>query len=623
MNRCGAVRPPAAIPLALGALILCTAAAQTPCTATPTFQLCELVFELDGQEAAAHPNPYLTVSLHAELRSPRHRTFLLHAFWDGGRRLVIRMAPTEPGEWDYRLTSNISRFSGQSGRFTANDSGSPGFIKPANVQHWSYTAVQKPHLWMGDTMYRFATMDQAAFDTILQARAAQKFNHIRGLILGEDPSRAFPAPDRPNPDHFRQVDQRVTAMNERGIIADLILGGDQNQLANLFPNWQQRERYLRYVVSRYSAMNVTWQLVQEFEEYENGRALMKELGGAMRKMDPYNHPRTTHTVATSGPLAADGWMDHILYQSSDDHLAVAEGLIYTMPRVNAEFGYEDSGAGRSHPHHGDTDTFRKRLWNATMSGLYPTFGNTGTYGGRQVALDAKYAESPGAKLMTSWFEFFLRTRYWDLRPHFEVDGGRALAVPGIEYIVYVEKPGPIEMATEKHGYDTYWFNPRSGELRKEKKNYDGRRFTGEPPDSSGDWVLHLSRDGRKEGMLRSYRFDYAETPILMQEIEQNPKLVPFEIVEPAADELTAGQPVPFAVKLKRETRATRTMLYSWSAESTADGLGYRVLGGGAKGTFRIPAGIATRYPAVLNLRVTAVNANGKVYTSDRVYRLNR
>jgi hypothetical protein len=592
---------------------------QTPCPATPTFQICELVFELNDQEAEAHPNPYLSVELRAELRSPRHRTFMMHAFWDGGRRLAIRLTPTEPGTWLYRVTSNIARFTGQTGEFAAEDSGSPGFITPANVQHWSYTAVRKPHLWMGDTMYRFATMDRAAFDAVLEARASQKFNHIRGLLLGEAPERAFPTPDRPEAAHFREVDSRVRAMNARGIIADLILGGDQNQLAKLFPTWQQRERYIRYVASRYGAMNVTWQIAQEFEEYENGRALMKELGLALKKFDPYAHPRSAHTVATSGALAGDGWMDYIVYQSSNDELGAVESQIFPMPRVNAEFAYEDSGAGRSHAHHVDADIFRRRLWNATMNGQYPTFGNTGTYGGRQIAPDAKFADSPGAKLMTGWFDFFQRTRYWDLAPHFDVDGGRALALPSVEYIVYVEKPGPVEVGTERHGYDVYWYNPRSGVLTKEKKNFDGDRFTGEPPDKSGDWVLHLSRDGRKEGMLRSYRFE--ARPILMQEIEQNVQLVPFEIVEPASEELSLGKAIPFQVKLKRATRATRHMIYLWTGEATADGLGYRVIGTGAKGELRIPAGIAKKLPAVINLRVTALNANGKAYAVDRVYRL--
>ena len=62
-------------------------------------------------------------------------------------------------------------------------------------------------------------------------------------------------------------------------------------------------------------------------------------------------------------------------------------------------------------------------------------------------------------------------------------------------------------------------------------------------------------------------------------------------------------------------------LYVWTGEVAADGQGYRVLGAGPSGTLTLPADLATRYPAVLNLRLTGMNANGKVYTLDKVLRL--
>src|SRR5215467_12451608 len=113
--------------------------AQNPCSNTPAYSPCELVFELNAQDAAAHPNPYVTVEIKAEFRSPRHRTFLLPAYWDGGKRMVIRFAPSEAGQWDYRLSGNIKQFDGQQGSFTAAASEAPGFVRPANVHHWAYT----------------------------------------------------------------------------------------------------------------------------------------------------------------------------------------------------------------------------------------------------------------------------------------------------------------------------------------------------------------------------------------------------------------------------------------------------------------------------------------------------
>ncbi len=597
------------------------AGAQPACPPTPIYSPCDLVFELPAGAASEHSNPWTSVQLQAEFRSPRHQTFLMPGFWDGGRRLVIRFAPTDAGDWDYRVSSNLREFDGALGKITATPADTPGFIKVANVRHFATTEIVKPHLWMGDTNYRFGFMDRALFEKFVEARAAQRFNHLRGLVIGgpEDSAKIFPAADRIDPEHFRELDQRILFMNRKGITADLVLASDENHLANLFPTWQQRERYVRYVVARYAPMNVTWQGVQEFEEYKDGRALMKEIGLLLKRLDPYQHPRSTHTVATSSPLLGDGWMNYVTYQSSDDQLGAIEHQFYAAPAVNAEFAYEDSGAGKSHPHHVDTDTFRHRLWNITMDGQYVTYGNTGTYGGKAFPQEAKYLDAPGAQQMTHWFDFMSRTRFWDLEPHFDVDGGRALALEGIEYIVYVEKPsGPVEVLVLKHGYDVAWVNPITGESIKQKE-YKGEKFVGEPPDRSHDWILHISREGRKESMLRSYKFESRPVPI--QEIEQNPQKVPYEIAEPAGDEISLSKPPKFATKLKRETRATREMMFLWTGEAAADGQGHRVLGTGKEGTLRIPKTIAKVFPAVLNIRVAALNANGKAYAIDRVYRL--
>lgn len=607
----------------LGVLIPLAAASiwgQTNCTSPAVYVPCDLVFEMTDTESKAHPNPYLTVELSAEVRSPSYKTIKALGFWDGGKRMIARFAPIETGEWVYRISSNLKSADGKQGKLAAAASDRPGFIQPANVHHWFYPDNLQPHLWMGDTCYRFATVDRALFEQFADARAAQKFNHLRGFILGgeDDAQKVFPSPDQLNPDHFRQLDERILYLNRKGIIADLILAADENHLVKLFPTWQQRRRYVSYVVSRYAAMDVTWQGVQEFEEYENGRALLKEIGVLLMELDPYSHPRSTHTVSTSAPLLSDKWMNYVVYQSSDDHLGSIEHQLYPAPFVNLEFAYEDSGAGRSHPHHVDTDTFRRRLWNATMNGQYPTFGNTGTYGGSKFPAEAKYLDSPGAKQMSHWNDFFSKTRHWELEPYFDVDGGRAVALEDVEYIVYLEKPGPVELLVRKRTYDVNWFNPITGQYTKQK-DWKGERFIGQPPAGDHDWVLHLSREGRKEGMLRSYKFE--SRTILMQEVETAAKLVPFEIVGPSAEELSLTNPARFEVKVTRDTRATRSMRWLWTGDVVAGGQGYRVVRTGPQGRLRLPTGLAPSYPAVLHLRLYGMNLVGKVYSLDRVYRL--
>ncbi len=433
---------------------LALAQTSTTCNNTPAYTPCELVFELSDRDAAAHPNPYASVELRAEVRSPRNRTISIPGYWDGGRRMVIRLAPTDGGQWAFHLIANVAALNDQTGTFTATDSDASGFIKAANMHHWSYTERQKPHLWMGATELRFAFLDDAAFRTMADARAEQKFNHLRGWVTGDGSDAAYSAPDSPKLEQFRNLDERVRYLNRKGIVADLVLAGGEGTLTKLFPTPEQRRRFVRYVVGRYAAMNVTWQCVENFEDYPDARALLKEIGAALKDADGFQHPRSAGARVTSAPLLDDGWMDFAAYGNTDDNVGAIEHQLYPVPFVNLQIGGADAAAAAS----------RHRLWNATMDGQYPTLA--------QGAADAS--------AMSVWFDVLSATRHWELEPYFDVDGGRALALEDTEYLVYIEKPGPLELTVAKHGYDVFWIDPATGETV--RKKFSGDHFTGAPPD---------------------------------------------------------------------------------------------------------------------------------------------
>ncbi len=104
----------------------------------------------------------------------------------------------------------------------------------------------------------------------------------------------------------------------------------------------------------------------------------------------------------------------------------------------------------------------------------------------------------------------------------------------------------------------------------------------------------------------------------VQEVEVDAKKVPFEIVQPK-DDFSVSVPPRFEAKLTRQTRGTRSMMYLWTGEVSVDSQGFRVLGSGTEGTLQVPRNLAHRYPATVNIRLYGMNANGKVYSIDRVY----
>jgi len=540
------------MPWVMLVLLALPLAAQPTCPATPSWSPCDLVFDLEGDEK---PD---AVELRAEFRSPHHRTYLMRAFRDGDRRFVIRFSPTEGGAWDYRLSSSISRFEGKLGQFNATESDSPGFVKVANVHHFQ-TENGKPHLWMAAGAENFMGVARADLDALVAARAKEKFTHLRVTLDAQA--------------DLVEAAERIRAINRQGLTADIMF-------AAIPEDSKEREIYITNVVTRLAAFNITWAGFPAYERVPHGRAILKDTGALLKKLDPYQHPRMTMAEVTSAPLLADAWENMIVYGTTDANIVGVEHQFYQAPALAT--GIKNT----------------RDLWNATMNGQYPGDGS-GEY-------------------MSVWYDFMAGNRYWDLEPYFGLDGGRGLALEGVEYIIYVERPGPVEVTLEHHGYDVAWINPANGE-RTKQKDYRGERFTGEPPDRSHDWVLHISREGEKAGMLKSVKFESRDVPV--QEITLAGEKPVFDIPEPEENEVSMAQALKFALKVRKDTRATRSLLVEWTAEVSADGEGYRVAGTGMQGTLKVPPAIVKNFPAVLSLHANIVNANGKAYMVDRIFKL--
>jgi hypothetical protein len=567
------------------------ACGQTVCPPTPEFTPCDLVFDIPSAKGGQ------PIDLQAEFRSPHQSTGLVKAFWDGGTRWVIRYTPAESGAYAWRITSTLPGLGGKEGQFTSTPVDKPGWLRAANVHHFAFVDAANPnnltpHLWMGAVVPGFGAMPLGQWKSLVDTRASQHFNHL-GVTLVDESS----GPNFRSPEFFRSVEEKLRYANSKGLLVDIAFFGPNGLMDKLLPTHDDRQQWFTYALSRLAAYDVTWQGLEGWESYDNGRELLKEIADYLSNLDPYKHTRSTRTNLSSGPLVDDGWLRYRSYQTSnDDSVAAIDQQIYQYPAVN---NFASDAV--------DADTFRHRLWNAAMSGAYPS---------------AVIPNEQAANAMKVWYEFMEGTRHWELEPFFDLDNGRGLALEEVEYIIYLEKPGPVMVHLEKHGYDGRWLNPANGQSVK-LKEIKTEVFTAEPPDRTHDWVLQISREGHKASMLKSYKFTSREQDITLQEVEGNPEKVPFDVVEPSGDNLSLSSPAAYAVKLKRETKALQHMTYEWTGEVTVDNRSYRVIGTGANGTFRIPANIAREFPAALHVKITGMNGLGKVYVLDRNYTLTK
>ena len=554
---------------------------------------CELSFEWRDGELPNGASPYKDELLDIEFRSPRHTTYLMHGFWDGGHTLRVRFTPLESGAWTYHIQSSIRRFDSQEMSFNVADTSAPGFVAVANVRHW-WTTNKQPHLWLSASA-PFLEMDQASFESWLDARKHDGFTHVRGpLLTMHGPAKPVSADGQPNLVYFAALDDHLLAAVNRGFTLDLLIADDSFLRSGAFNDWERRDALVRYLIARYGGLNLTWQGVEHFEDRAGSRALLKDLAALLQKYDSFQHPRSTDARVSSSPLLPDSWMTYLIEASPRPELAAVEHQFTAQPEIHV--------ISATAP-----DAFRHELWNLTANGEYPS-----------VSYEALQNEA-NAKAIRTWVKIISDTRHWEFEPYFDVSGVRAVGLEEIGFIAYAEKPGIVEITLPKHKYNPFWINPATGE-EVPLKDYRGEVFSRPTPDNSHDWILDCEREGHKESMLKSVRFESIDAPI--QEVETDPSKIPFQIVDPEGEQVLPGIPVPFQIKLTKNNRATRDVQYVWWGEMVAaDGEGARLLGVGPSGTFTIPKESIRDPGSTLNVRLLAINANGKAYELDKVYRL--
>ena len=599
--------------VAILALLLAPASAAKDleaCGSVPVYDPCEIRVEVPGTELSSHSNPYASVTLRAEFRSPKGgRTKVMPAFWNGGNQFTLRFSPDFEGRWDYRLISNIESLDKRTGSFQAVEARTPGFIQVFNSRYFKYPLTNTPHFWLGTTMLAAGNASWESFKAFADKRSEQGFTHMRVSVLGPpgNAKRAFEAPEAPWIEYFAELDRRIAYLHGLGFVTDLVLANSGGELESLFPRIRQRDRYVRYVCARYSAFSVTWQGLLEWESHASGSKLLKQLAASLDKHDPYSHPKSTGATVSSAPLAHEGWQDYFIQNRVDPALASIEFEMQRAPFVNTGVGLGAS-----------PDAARRQAWTAASRGHYVTLS--------EASADP---ESELAAQMERLVQFFSQSRYFDLQPHYRVVGGAALAlqrVPrwaeeaiGIEYIVYAEQPGLIELVMPKHEYSVSWYDPSDGSWHDQKKKFKGDRYRSRTPSDDRDWVLYLRREGKKKGYNKSFILE-SKTP-RFREVEHLQAELPFDIQLPSANEIRVGQEHDFNATLRKNTIAAKRMVWLWTGEVAGAGRGTRVLGTTQSGRFTVPAELVGSYPATLSVRLVGLDGAGRLFEAFRPYSL--
>ncbi len=473
------------------------------------------IYEITLNAANAGQNPYtqgpaVAITFTGTSGNALGKSLTVKGFWDGGNVYRARFAPMAFGNWSWNSSSSDAGLNAKSGAFTCADSlptshiSRKGHVRESKIFPYTFAHEDStPFFIMGDTQWSFGTSAiswPTEFQTYVNARSAQGFNYVHGVLYqtwpaGNDANeggQTFLANnvDNLNPGFWQAFDQRVAYMNQKGMVAGLMLAWANNGWKN-FSTVAQVERFVQYVVNRYGAYNVFWITAGEYEESEppGGHS---HIGEYLDANDIYNHPTTTHPLDTSADDFGNAAWHTTIYQQLFEPSHITADRIYNKPVINSEFGYEGMQ---------NATGVRRDAWQIMMRGGFFVYGNLTTFHS-DAEMTAQNLNSVGAAYMTILKNFWTNNGSYEIEwqrfTRFQVlPNGRYLAgLPGVEYVVYVDTRGAftIDLSDASGPINGQWLDTRTGTWSTTFSGTASAAFTLTPPDSGYVAYLHATSD---------------------------------------------------------------------------------------------------------------------------------
>ena len=341
-------------------------------------------------------NPFTKVDFSAEfrLKGSSAAPVKVRGFYDGDGQYLLRFMPFEPGEWEYRTSSNVRALNGRKGSFVCAPSSLDGPVRVDGEHAFRYAGGGRFYPF-GTTAYAWIhTTDEIQKET-LESLEAAKFNKVRMCLFPKfyqyiniEPT-LFPYERKAdgsfdfetfNPEFFHHLEKRIMQLDSIGVQADLILFHPYDKGHWGFDSMPKEAnlRYIEYVCARLSSFsNVWWSLANEYD-YVKAKTDEEwaEYISAVRRNDPYGHLCSIHgSTAKYYPY----WGDELTHTSIQDEGPVLDGgrasilyCVYRKPVILDEVAYEGNLPSRWGWLSGEEMLYR--IWNGLTCGVYVTHG---------------------------------------------------------------------------------------------------------------------------------------------------------------------------------------------------------------------------------------------------------
>jgi len=515
------------------------------------------VFEMEFEQAGSYKNPYLDVRVEVVLTLPDGETKKTALFWDGDTKWRLRFSPDRVGPWEWQVESVDEGLGGHKGRFEVVASDLRGGIRVMDGHPFHFQYQNGEPMWfVGDTVWAYVTdseektHNRQAAESHVDKRLGQGFNVIHAMMIseagwGNNGGDAFDnlQTEQLNSTYWQEVDERIVYANGKGVTVGLVLAwGDKGRNPNnwrSFSSQEARERYARYMVARYGAMNVYFIAGGEWDaDYRMGKSLSEEqarkdyhaIGRTIKDADPHGRLVGIHPIRLAREFGKENWCSFGDYQQQYDNLhhEILLSMANGKPVVNSEYAYylrdqdEDGICDKQNSH--DLDTIRHATWDIVMAGGHFITGWGNTYFGgcrnpKPFDLNAP-EDDDWEEQVQQVIRFFKGQYWWKLKSNDSLitssvgrdgDGVREFSTPkgmrkhalppvttywaledtNMMYVGYVR--GVTEDVTLTLGGGVYIvkrLNPRTGDYADLGEMYNAVVFS--PPDTQ-DWVVVAER----------------------------------------------------------------------------------------------------------------------------------
>jgi hypothetical protein len=367
--------------------------------------------ELSGPSPAARGrrhalNPFTDVTVAARFRRG-DRLIEVKGFYDGEGTYRVRFMPDETGSWSWQTRSNRAELRDARGSFTCTKpaAANHGPVRVAGRHHFCY-ADGTPFFAMGTTAYAWTYRPEAIRRRTLESFSKYGFNKIRMLFFPKhygdgknvdvsyDPP-VFPFEGGPGqwdrrrfvPGYFRNFEDRVADLGDRGIEADVILYHFYDfGRWGLDEGWSREDdrRYLDYLVARLAPYrNVWWSLANEYDltvdplrrtaASVTNRKDWDGIGAYLARIDPWDHPRSVHPWSFGVLFPDRPWLTHVSCQHPNTYSLLMDlRRRYGKPVIDDEYQYEGNLPMNWGNCSAEEETVRH--WAAVMAGCYATHG---------------------------------------------------------------------------------------------------------------------------------------------------------------------------------------------------------------------------------------------------------